>query len=273
MKPFITACFTLLLFCSSGQALSATRLKVFTEQFPPYNYLQEDQLVGINVELLNEVCRRAKIQCELELLPWKRAFENAKKMEGTGLISTSRTFEREELFEWVGPFVSSRSCLYKLKQRDDISINSVEDLTNYTIGISREDVYQKVLEGLGFEEGLHYLTYAGKYEDINMFKHGKLDLIIGSAVTIVHQLRTQDLEFNDVQPVFELIDPALRGNFLALNLNTPSHIISALQNALDEIKVDGYAQSIIEQYSYKYQHIEEPVNSQLTVCRDDNFRY
>ena len=52
---------------------SETALTIYTEEFPPYNFLQKGKVVGVNAEIVAMACEMAKIKCTFALFPWKRA--------------------------------------------------------------------------------------------------------------------------------------------------------------------------------------------------------
>lgn len=228
--------------------LKANELNLYTEQFPPFNYTEDGTLKGINLEIIKSACKRANITCQLTSLPWNRAYNNALKFDDAGVFSTSRSEKREANFLWVGPLVYGTTCFYKLVSREDIQIENSQSIKHYSVGIPREDIYQKVLESLGLVQGKNFITFAKKHEDTRMFSVGKLDLIIGSSLTLKSQLAHVGLSLNDVVPVLEFNDRTLKGNFLALNKNVDPKVVNALQNAMNQLNKDGIIQQILDNY-------------------------
>ena len=228
--------------------LRGNELDLYTEQFPPFNYTSQGKLKGINLDIVKLACKRSNITCHLTSLPWGRAYANALKFENSGVFSTSRAAQRETNFLWVGPLVYVSTCFYKLSSREDIEITNSQSIKQYSVGVLREDIYQKMLENLGLEKGKHFITFAEKHEDTRMFAMGKLDLIIGSSLTLKSQLAHVGLTLNDVTPVLEFNDKALKGNYLALNKSVDPHLINALQHSINQLKEDGSIQEIIANY-------------------------
>lgn len=225
----------------------AESVTIYTEHFPPYQFIQEGKVVGINAELTLLVCERAEVDCELELLPWSRSFQLTRQHKFSGLISTARYKEREQQFKWVGPLVKSTSYLYRLKHRDDISPTSLNDATRYTIGIQPNDIYEAVLLKHGFEKGNNLLNVSYKNADMQLFIKGKLDLIIGSPLTLNYQIHPLGFTFDDLVPVLEFpLD--VEGNYLALNAAFPESLRERLQWALDSLRVAGDVDSLIQKY-------------------------
>lgn len=260
----------LLLICFSS---SASELELLTEDFPPYNFIDQDKIVGINTDILSSTCNIADIKCKFRLMPWNRAYKAAYSTRNKGIFSTSRTAERENSFFWVGPLVSSNACFYRLRDRIDIVASTADSLKKFTVGIPRGDIYESVLQKMGFQEEKNYLTYSKKHDDTKMFKHRKLDLIIGSSLTLASQLSAVGLKPEDVVPVFELDDESLVGNYLALSKETPSVMVTKLQNALDLLKINGEIESIVTRYAGMTEISGDPLPIHLERCVNGKANY
>ena len=243
----------LFFLCVFTGTTSSAELKIFTEEFPPYNYSDSGQPRGINVDIVTEICELAEVRCVFEILPWQRAYDSALQEKNSGVMSTSRNSSREKLFHWVGPLASSRTNFYRLKTRHDIKIRKQEDLLKYTIGIPRSDIYHTLLTDIGFQHGVNLMSFSHKHDDMNVFFTGKLDLIIGSELTLPYQLLAVGRQVSDVIPVFTLKHQELRGNYLALNLETEPAIKSRLEMAINTITNRNGFKRHIERYRVPHQ--------------------
>lgn len=262
-----------MIFNAINSTSYASELELFTETFPPYNFYYQNDVVGINSDVLAKACLVAGVKCSFTLLPWQRSMKEVESEANRGIYSTSRNPQREERFVWVGPIVYSNSCFYRLKSRQEVSVRNNDDLKNYTVGISRGDIYEMVLKGMGLKEREHYLTYSQKHQDVTMFKRGKLDLMIGSSLTLTSQLAVVGLTPNDVEPVLELNDDTLGGNYLALNKNTDNAIVTKLQQALDQMKQNGEVERIVSKYVARMSKLPSGFSLELSRCVDGAANY
>ncbi|MDT0595309.1 substrate-binding periplasmic protein [Glaciecola petra] len=226
----------------------AHALTIHTEHFPPYNYARQENITGINVEIVKALCEHAGVDCNFALFPWNRAMRMTKNTASTGLVSTARKEEREDEFLWVGPLVSGINCVYKLTSRDDISINTNTDLSNYILGTSSDASYIDLLSQLGFDENKNLILYRGKYGALKPFVVGRIDLIIGSATSIASQLEHVDLSVGFVQPVARISSENLSGNYLALNKTTPSAVVDKLKAAYVYLNESGSIDKIRDSF-------------------------
>lgn len=230
-----------LLAFSFSLSASEQALVVYTEEFPPYNFSVNNQITGINVELVQAACDATQIQCIFEIYPWNRALKNALVGPNTALVSTARTAERETMFKWVGPFMSGQNCIYKLANRTDIDIPNIAAASKYQMGASTDSAYKEILKNIGFEEGKNLKLYQGKYSKVRPFSAHRVDLIVGSATSIQVQLAHGDLKLADVVPVAVINNKLLNGNYLALHPAIDDDVVGKLQTAVDSLIASGMA--------------------------------
>ncbi|MFZ6751370.1 substrate-binding periplasmic protein [Undibacterium sp. Ren11W] len=129
-------CLVLLIFPFLSSA--AAELNAFTESLPPLNYEENGVITGYATELLLATTQAAKIDTNISLLPWARAYQTVLAQPNTLIFSITRTPEREPVFEWIGPISSRQIFVYKLRERKEIQVKSMSDLAKYKVGLVRE---------------------------------------------------------------------------------------------------------------------------------------
>jgi len=233
--------------CSAAEPeLPPTKLTLYTEHFPPYSFIKNGEVRGINADILREACQLARLQCDMVSLPWLRAYSLAQQHENAGLFPTVRTNKRAKHFQWVGPLASSKAYLYRLKSRPDVNPVSLEAAKNFGIAVARGDVYEEYFLAMGFESGKNLLDFATKSEPIPLFLKGKVDLIVASELVMPAWLSALHQPVDLAEPV---LDISLIGhNFLALNNKMPPHTVQQLQQAIDSLKSSGRFRQIISRY-------------------------
>jgi len=223
------------------------KLTINTEEMLPYNFTSESgDIKGINVDIVKTLLSNVKVNYEINLYPWTRAYKQTLIHENYGLISTARTPDRENKFKWVGPLASGQGYLYKLKSRGDIYLTSLDDAKKYSVAIVRGGVYQSLFEGLGFKVGENLMPFAYSKQYFQPFLLGKVDLILGSDIVLPYILQKLDINIDLVEPAVKMIDT--QGNFLALNINTSDELVEILNNELQKMKKEGEFQKIIDSY-------------------------
>jgi polar amino acid transport system substrate-binding protein len=218
-------------------------LVIYTEEFPPYNYSKNGKITGINIRIVQAACKEVGIECKFEMLPWNRAMRMARNGPNTGLVSTARTPEREKWFSWVGPFIKSQNCIFKLASRTDIDIPNAESANKYVLGGGTDatTAYKQTLDQLGFVEGKNLKLYSGKGSNMRPFAAGRVDLIIDSATGIKVRLAVANLTLEDIVPVAAIDTSYLGGNHLALHPEVDDMLVQKLQTSIERLISSGEA--------------------------------
>ncbi|WP_333608380.1 substrate-binding periplasmic protein [Arsukibacterium sp.] len=228
-------------------AVAQQRLNIYTEHFPPYNFLKENQIVGINTELVKQACAELNLDCHFQVLPWLRAYEYALKDPQGAIYSTSRHPMREGLFQWVGPLASAKTFLYRLKSRPEIAPENLEQVKNFSVAVARGDIYELYFLEQGFVHGKNLLDFSSKAESVPLLLQQKVDLIIGSDQVIPVWLAKYGSSADLVVPVLALSD--LGANYLALNPAISADLVKQLQASINAQMHSEQLQQIIQRYS------------------------
>ncbi len=246
MEKIICVCF-LVLLCAAD--LSAFEIKVLTEDYAPFNYMENDEITGFTAEIVEMLLAKTGVQPErgkIMLWPWKRAYQTALEEDNVLLFTTTRTPEREDLFKWVGTIYPRKQWIFKLKERTDIQIDSLEEAKQYTI-VDVEDSanYQSLMEH-GFEPGKNLLSADTWDSKIKMFLARRVDLVSYIPLELAYRLRQLGEKYDMVDPLF-LVSGDM-WYYLAFSKGIPDEVVEQFQQALDTMKQDGTYDALLEKY-------------------------
>ena len=93
-----------------------------TEEYPPYNYIQDKTIKGISIELLNDMFSHMNLKKKplVNIGAWATAYRLAKDSKAHSVcFSTTRSKEREKLFSWFGPITKTRVSIFTKKGNKD----------------------------------------------------------------------------------------------------------------------------------------------------------
>lgn len=244
MKTIIIA---ILCWCYTGFAYSNSQpvLHLYTEHFPPYSFLKNNLVVGLNTEIVAQTCVLAAIKCDIRLLPWNRAMAMTNKNKHSGIYSMSRTHEREKNYNWVGPLVASKNYLFRLKSRTNIDVYDLPSAKKYSIAAPRNDIYEKLLQERGFKS---LFQVSSKFEGVKLFLAEKIDLLIASPLTLPYQLIEHGANIAMLEQLITFPVPELKGNYLALHPDIAPEQVKKLQQALDLLYSSGKVEQLIQRY-------------------------
>lgn len=239
------ACFVLL--CSfvsktayADNVLAETPILWMTEDYPPYNYVDENGvLAGISVEILLEIMARNKVAFGLEniaVMPWARAYKEILANNNSALFSMDMTKTRKDLFTFVGPIAPSKVSIFTLRQ--DMEINSIEELSELNVGVVRNDVGEQLLDEQGIAAKAK-VKLPSSLEMMRMLKLGRIDAVAIAEDIARFHLRKLGINKGQYKIHFTLHDSYT--NF-AFNKNVPEKFIQAFKLSLKELHDEGFVQ-------------------------------
>jgi len=242
-----TILFTLLTLFVHANELD--NYKMMTETYPPYNMKVDGKLQGISIDLWSKMLKMVgsqKTREDIELLPWARAYATVQEKPKTALFAMFRTDGREEMFKWVGPLDSSIIGLITRKDRN-IKINSFDELNHYRIGTVKDDVAELLLIEKGYDKKkLDSLSGTNSIEkSVRKLNHGRIDMFSYIANINEWNLKIKDFDPNNYEVAYVLQEQQL---YFALHKDSSDAIVNSLQKALDELKSNGFYDSVIKKY-------------------------
>lgn len=229
-----------LLFASITLAQPYT---IMTEQIAPYNYEENGEIKGIGGELVQKIMKRLRIEGNIEVLPWARAYQIIQIKDDCILFSMSRNDAREKLFKWAGPLISNGVFFFK-KRGNNLQLSKLEDAMNVSaIGVLKNDNTHQQLSLKGFRN----LEVTPKVESIyHKLLLGRIDLAPASLPAIKGTLESIGKNLSTVENTgLKVFTQHL---YIAFSLNVPDFEVARWQKALDEIKDEGLYQKIYEKY-------------------------
>lgn len=78
---------------------SERKLRVVGESFPPFEFVKDGKVVGIDIDIAKHIFSKMNIPVEFQIQPWKRAWSNVEKGKVDAVLTTSRKAYRKA-FVW-----------------------------------------------------------------------------------------------------------------------------------------------------------------------------
>lgn len=149
---------------------------------PPFAYAKNDKLEGVYVEIVKNIFQEAKLPVSFSHMPFARAMLGIKNTPNAMYFPMGRTKDRINDYKWIGPILEKgRMNLYRLKNRNDIKITSLEDAKNYTVGVVRGYSSQRLLKSYGFENGKNLIAVTNLEQNVKKLMAKRVDLIVAYA--------------------------------------------------------------------------------------------
>jgi polar amino acid transport system substrate-binding protein len=218
---------------ADNSQLAALKMKIFTEDSPPANYLANGRLKGLSVEIVRELLRRLNLPDNIQAVPWARGYTLAMTQPNVALFSTTRLPQREKLFKWVGPLYAQTWGLYARKD-SALKIDSLEQAKSVPrIGTYYKDAKEQYLLANGFR---NLVSTNKNLSNIRHIMDGSIDLWVSSDFNMPFLARQAGVDPDQLRLVF----PFKRvQNYIAFSIQSPDALVSRWQQTLDELKQDG----------------------------------
>ena len=240
--PGFTVGRALLFWALLGFSLAAFpggAIRILTEEFPPYNFTENDKITGFSTEVVEAVLKEIKVQGDIQSLPWARAYETAQSSENTLIYSIGRTDAREKLFKWVGVIAPADYYLFSLQGRN-LKFEQLDEAKNYQIGTVNEDVGEQFLISKGFIKGKNLqssVKYSFNYEKLKL---GRVDLWIIPELTASYLVRQAgDDPSRVLAKAHRVGDLGSDGYYMAFGIHTPDALVDQFRRGLETIKKNG----------------------------------
>ncbi len=219
--------------------LAGDKLKILTEEYPPFNYTDNGHITGLGTEVVQAVLKEINIEGNFQSMPWARAYDTAQSSEGVLIYSMNRSREREKLFKWVGQITPTNFFLFSLKSRH-LHLSGLDAAKSLQIGTVNQDVGEQFLTARGFAVGRN-LQSSNRYElNYEKVKHGRIDLWIMNELGAYFMARQAgDDPVTMLSKALPIPELSGGGNYMAFGLKTPDALVERFRKGLEVIKKNG----------------------------------
>ncbi|MDD2559780.1 MAG: transporter substrate-binding domain-containing protein [Bacteroidales bacterium] len=222
-------------------------IQIYTEASPPFSYMTGQdttrKVEGSSVDIVNEIQARTGHVNKINMSLWIDAYAIVQYLPNSALFNTTRTPERENMFQWVGPISTSKSYFYTLAS---------SGLTVATMDQA------KALQSIATPEGWFTYDYLVKNDFQNIVATSRTSmeafqqLINGE----VQALLMTDLDVKWLADISEVpmsnltqqMQASDLKDYIAFSLNTPASTVQQWQNHLDAMKTDETFNTIWNQW-------------------------
>ena len=227
--------------------LKAETLHFVSEDLPPYHFQDEHgEPKGALVDIVKAVAKQAKVEYDIEIYPFSRAFHLLKNKPNVLMFSFLRSPSREDKFVWIGKIFHNSAFLVALNENKP-QLTSLAEAKNYTVGTIRSYYSEIYLKNAGFEEGKN-LALSVKYQYMwGMLFNKRIDYVLTNTLSLNTELKELNLKIEDVEQALELVDFP-NELYIAGNPSLAPSTVAALQQALDTIKASGEHRRILNKW-------------------------
>jgi polar amino acid transport system substrate-binding protein len=234
-------------------SIGLANLEYLTEEWAPFNYLQEGNASGASVEILEAVFRNLGVnrtKDAVSIVPLADAFQKAQGDNGTVVFSIVRSPAREPLYKWAGPFTKSSFVLYA-RLSDNISIAAPADLDKYRIGAVAATIENQLLTDKGVNTS-HIVSAAVPSDLLQLLAAGQIDLWATGDLTGRYEITKAGLDPDDFGIVYTLSENDF---YFIFSRDVPDALVNAFQHAIQFVRYEPDAQGVSEYERIIYRYL------------------
>lgn len=222
-----------------------TDLTAYTEEWAPYNFTEDGAIKGISTDILRAMCESAKLDCDIKMVPWARAYRSAINKPNTLVYTTARKPAREHEFLWIGPILPRTTWVYG-RQGQEKAIHEFADLATRRVGVVRDEAAQQDLIAAGVPESALVLQ-ASNTDVLRMLLGSSVDAMVDTEVGMQWNLRRAAVAPQAVSRLMKLSDEG--AYYFALNRESDPKLAQKLDAALDRLRHEGKVDAIMRKYA------------------------
>jgi len=122
---------------------NVNKIVFVTEEYPPYEYMSGEKLIGLDIEILEEVKKLTNLDFEIKFYPWARATQMVKDGQADAIFCLIKSVEREEFLYFPKiPLSLETNRLFSNKFFEG-DVKKIDQIKGKTVGVMADYSYGK----------------------------------------------------------------------------------------------------------------------------------
>jgi polar amino acid transport system substrate-binding protein len=214
---------------------------------PPYNYLENNDLAGFEIDLARDLCARMKVSCSFIAQDWDGLIPGLLEHRYDAIMAAMEiTGEARKKIAFTKPYIRMPSAFITPKEPATPD-TSPAGLVGKAIGVESGGTHEAYLEDVYKQSEIR--PYATLEEAILDLAEGRLDAVIGDKDAIAEYMKTRKEAQCCVLAGDVPRDPAYFGDGIGIGLRKEDKALKVMfETALDSCVADGTFAKITAKY-------------------------
>ncbi len=211
---------------------------------PPMVYQVGKKIVGSDVDIVIEICKRMGIEPKFEAYPWKRALMMVENGEADGIFSLLRSEDRDKFLFYPDETINSVRTMVIARKGGGLKIRSLDDLKGKSVGVIDGHKYGPEFDNY---QGLKKFLCKNKEELISMLDRERVDVILDSEAPF--NFMTIEMKIQDKFETLYLVQE--NPIYLAFSKKMGQKgedLAKKFGEQLKKMKADGSYETILKKY-------------------------
>lgn len=234
-KKFLTILATVACFFSSLSAASSSKVLVVgtNAEFAPFTYIEKGQIVGFDIDIANEVCKRLGKELKLKDMPFEALIPEVVlgqvQIVAAGM---SYTEERSKRVLFTKPYLTGDPLVILTMQKT----LTLEELKGKNVVVNEGYTADLFLSG---KEGINLIRLATAADGFLALKHKRADAFVTAKSTVDAFFAQHGSADFCLSPIANTSETCA----LVVSKKYPE-LLEEIQKALDEMNHDGTLQTL-----------------------------
>lgn len=224
-----------------AQIQESGKLKVGVEgTYPPYTYHDDNgELTGFDVEVAKAIADKLGVEADFTESDWDSLLAGIDSGRLDTIINAvSITPEREEKYDFAGPYFYITQQIVVAKDNDDIV--DMASLDGKKVANTATTAYLDILE----DAGASLVQISTADEAVSLIESGRADFTTFNSVVFNEYLQ----QHPDANLKVAFVIPDVVDTYAVPIKKGETALYDAVQNAIDELKEDGTLSKLSEDY-------------------------
>lgn len=248
MLVLLTIVSVLLVACGSGDkdAEGNTDGKTYVvgvdNTYPPFEYVVDGELVGIDIDLINAIAEDQGFEIKIEQMDFSGIIPSMQASElDIGMGGMSITDERKKTVDFSDPYFEAGISL--VIAEDNAEITSLEDLDGKKVVVKNGTVSAKFAEE---NQDKYNFEIVQVNDSTSMFQevtNGTVDALMEDYPVISYAISVSDLKF-------KIVGDRLTGDNYGISVlkGKNDELLEKINNGLENLKESGKYDEILDEY-------------------------
>ena len=239
----------LLCGCQGDDIESKGEIVIGSDRFEPFSYSDNGEMKGIDVEIAREAFKRMGYTPVFKLIEWQKKDEHLRRGEIDCIWGCFSMNGREDLYDWVGPYVYSRQVI---AVKSDSDIYTLDDLKDKIVAVQATSKAEQTFLSNDELKHVRYLyTFSTINEVFTCLSRDYVDAIAGHEAALKTLIKDND----DYRYLDESILVSKVG--IAFKKGYDEEFLNLLTKTLGDMLSDGTIKRIVETYGFDKRMLED----------------
>ncbi|MDO4691063.1 MAG: basic amino acid ABC transporter substrate-binding protein [Fusobacterium sp.] len=206
-------------------------------EFAPFEYLEKNEIVGFDIDLLNAISKETGIEFKIKDMAFDGLLPalQTKKVDLV-IAGMTATPEREKTVLFSKPYFTAKQVI--ITKKTDNTLKTFDDLSGKKVGVMLGFTGDTVVSEI---KGTKVERFNAAYAAIMALNQGKIDaVVLDSEPAKKYIANSKELVIADV--------PAEEEDYAIAVRKTDKDLIEKINAAVDKLKVNGEYDKILKKY-------------------------